>query len=495
MRIQIQRFVLTILATSVMGACTAGQTTAPPINSVNPLDPNYSKLQLAVGTANIFGTATGLNVVATLRQPSGTSAVGVNTPTITVPFAITAPSVAGGTLGADPYMTLVAGGPSLLEKTGVPVSIRGTPQSVAPGTPFCDGPGLCPGGIAPNTTTFGESGGVFAMGLAPYNHGGTTGQSYSYQPYPQPLYNNSGHNNFIPWGGPPAFDPDNNGMGTRDGIIAAGTDSFGVPFFLGVGEGITVFDQVTPGTGSYTLTAQIAALGSNGQPVVGNVAASATLSSAVFLLPSVSAPVVVPDGTGGATFTAALPAGVTQAYVQIIDYGPNAGPIHSPTVTAPNCQSSKGTKFAPVYYTVEITASGTYSLGALHGPNIALSGTSVTPSPSICTAGQNTAAGTDVVGDNITVQMIGFDYPAYQAAFSLTQATTPQAPPLAGTGPGGQSDITISVAQEEDAPAYAQVPLSSSRLPLTHAYAHGTGTEVNASRDVYRRLGVPQPRF
>jgi hypothetical protein len=487
---RIQRLLITILLAATLSACTAGQTTAPPITQQNPLDPNYSKLQLAVGTANIFGVASGLNVVSTLRQPNGTSAVGVDTPVITGPFAFAIGPAAGGALGADPYMTLVNSGPSLLETSGVPVSIRGTPQSVVPGTPFCDGPGPCPGGVAPNTTTFGQSGGVFAMGLAPYNHVGTTGQAYSYQPYPQPLYNNTGHNNFVPWGGPPAFDPDNNGMGTRDGLIPLGTDSFGVPFFLGVGEGVMVFNAVTPATGAYTLTTQIATLGNNGQPITGNIAVSATLSS-LALLPLVNAPVVTPTGAGNATFTATVPAGVTQAYVQIIDYGPNAGPTHA-SLTAPNCQSSKGTKFAPVYYTVEITASGTYSLGPLHGPNTALSGTSVTPSPSICTAAQNTAAGTDVVGDNISVQMIGFDYPAYQAALSLTQATTPQAPQI--TGPSGQSDITISIAQEEDYPGYAQVPLLSSRRPLTRSFATRTSTAPRASAEVYHRLGVPAPR-
>src|ERR1700737_2601757 len=155
---RIQGYICVVLIATALAACTAGQTTAPSINSVNPLDPNYSKLQLAVGTANLFGSGIpGLNIVSTLRQPNGTSAVGVNTPIITGPFAFSIGPVPGGTFGADTYMTLVNGGPSLQETTGSPVSIRGTPQSVVPGTPFCDGVGAVPAGftsclagIAPN---------------------------------------------------------------------------------------------------------------------------------------------------------------------------------------------------------------------------------------------------------------------------------------------------------------------------------------------------------
>src|SRR5579862_4594753 len=96
---------VSIVAIAGCGANSAGV----PISSVNPTSPSYGKLQFAVGTANIYGTATGLNVVSTLRQPAGTSAIGVSTPSITGPFtfaggiAMAAP--ANGSL-ADPYTTL-----------------------------------------------------------------------------------------------------------------------------------------------------------------------------------------------------------------------------------------------------------------------------------------------------------------------------------------------------------------------------------------------------
>lgn len=502
---RIQRYAFVLLLFGSLAACTAGSTTAPSITQQNPLDPNFSKVQLAVGTANIYGVTSGLNVVSTLRQPNGQSAVGVNTPTLVGSFAFTAGAVPGvGGALADPYTTVFNAGPSLSETTGSP-RISGTLQSVHPGTPNCDGTGAvpagfisCPAGIAPNTTSFGQSGGVFAIGFLPANAVPNTGQGYSYAPYPQPMYDTTGHTLLIPWGGPPAFNPDNNGMGTRDGLIILGIDSFNLPYFLGVAEGITAFEGVTPAIGAYTLNVQIAFLNNSGQPVTGTVAASARLGS-LALLPTVVAPLVTPNGSGdgGATFTAALPAGVTEAYIQIVDYGPGAGPAHGPG-TAANCHGPKGTAFAPVYYTVHVTSSGPAVLPALNGPNCegaaAPAGCStpgaVIPSPSICTGPQNAATGHGTVGDNFTVQMIGFNYPAYQVALGLTQATTPQTPQLAG--PSGQSDITLSLPVEEDPPYTTQTPLSSRRLPIPLRSSHARPVQ-QLSPDVYRRLGMPAP--
>jgi hypothetical protein len=473
-----------ICAAAALGACSASGTPGPKINAV---DPNYGKLQFAVGTANLYGSATpSLNVVSTLRQPNGHSAYGVDTPTITGPFVFNvAPEPANGTL-SDPYTTLVTAppGPSLAEANGAAAAIAGTPQTVAPGTPFCDGigtlpPGFttCPGGISPDASTFGQSGGVFAMGIAPYNSVAATGQSYSYAPFAQPMYETAGHFPFVDWGGPPAFDPDGNGMGTRDGLIVTGVDSFGDPYFLGVGEGISIFEGATPSTGSYTLSVQLAIAGPGG-PSFLTKTATANLGS-LALLPVIAAPLVTPDGGGGATFSidaSSLPAGVTEALVQIIDYGPGAGPNHpQPTgaLTAPNCQGPKGTNFAPVYYTFEVTSNGANTLGQTNGPNTNLGGgvNNLQPSPSICTAAQNTAAGTGTVGDNITVQIIGFDYPAYEAAVGLIGQTVPQTPTIVGSN--GQADITVSIPEEEDYPLYTQQALARVHRKVgPHAIVH-----------------------
>ncbi len=478
-----------------------GQTTAPNITSVDPLNPNYSKLQFAVGTANLYGSGVGLNIVSTMRQPNGTSATGVNTPFLNGPFTFTAAAAvsAGGAL-ADPYTTVFSAGPSLPETLASAPVIKGTLQSVHPGTPNCDGPSVpapftpCPPGIPANTSTFGQSGGIFAMGIAPYNIVPFMGTSNSYAPYPQPMYSVS-HQVFVPWGGPPAFDPDGNGMGTRDGLIILGTDAFNLPYFLGVGEGITVFDGVSFSTGTYALTAQIGFLNSNGRPVVGNITQTARLSS-LAILPTVTAPLVTPGTNGSATFSVTLPAGITQAYVQIVDYGPAAGPLSAGgggPLTAGNCQLAKGTSFAPVYYTVLVTASGPFTLTSRHGPNTVSGGNgSLTPSPSICTAAQNNAVGATNAGDNFTVQMVGFDYPIYQAALGLTQPTTPQAPPI--TGPSGQSDITISVPVEEDPPYTSATPLSVGRRPLINRFGPRMMPGLRVSPAIARKLGLPSPR-
>jgi len=449
---------------------------------LTPSSPSYGSLQFAVGTANLYGARVGLNVVSTFRQGDGASAVGVDTPKVSGPFRILASAVPSFAESSaynagfpDPYTTVFNGGPSAREVHGT--SVTGTPQTVAPGTPSCDGSGpfppapprqkfvRCPAGLSPNTTTFGQSGGVFAMGIQPANAVAATGQAYSYQPYPEPAYASSdvvSHYQFVPWGGPPAFDPDRDHMGTRDGLILAGFDSFGDPFFLGVGEGITVFDGTQIKGGTYSMTVAISTTGSGG--VTTSYVTKTAHLNAADKLPAVAAPVVHFDGKGGAYFTTHLPPRVTQAYIQIVDWGPDGGPARGSngTATPPNCQKARGTKFAPVYYTFEITSHKpkTYRLPDNDGPNLATSGGAgnLQPSPSICTSAQNTAAnGSKAYADDIVVQMIGFDYPVYQAALGLTLATTPQNPPIKNAS--GQADITISQAAEQDDGSTNQTPL------------------------------------
>ncbi|HLI96769.1 MAG TPA: hypothetical protein VKT72_11880 [Candidatus Baltobacteraceae bacterium] len=449
---------LSLAALIVSQGCGGGAAGAPPVNSVNPTSPSYSSLQFAVGTANLYGNAQiGLNVVSTLRQPSGASADGAMTPTITGPFKIVAAAAPSGSGFADPYTTIVDNGPSFREAGGA--SIGGTPQTVAAGTPACDGTSVpagfvaCPSGLSPNTSSFGQSGGVFAMGLLPSNAVAETGQGYSYQPYAQPFYSAGDATTtyqFIPWGGPPAFDPDGNGMGERDGLSINGVDSFGDPYFLGVGEGITAFDGVTPSSGAYKLSVAISTIGNGGAVSTSTIAKTAQLNASV-VLPTLTAPVFTPDGKGGGSFTVSLPAGVTEAYVQIVDFGPGGGPNDGGAANVGNCQGPRGTSFAPVYYTVHVAASGAYNLPDMDGPNSATSGgkTNLQPSPSICTAAQNTTAlGSATNGDDVVVQMIGFDYPVYQAALGLTQKATPQNPTIANAS--GQADVTISRAAEQD---------------------------------------------
>jgi hypothetical protein len=505
----IDRFARSAVGLALLAACSPGATGAPPITTTNPGSPSYSKLQLAVGTANLYGVQVGLNVVSTLRQPNGASATGVNSPQLTGPFGLVAAAqpAAGAKALADPYTTIPNGGPSVPEVTARSLGISSTPQTVQLGTPFCDLVGAapagftaCPSGFKPNASSFGQSGGVFAMGLAPYNVF-ASGQAYSYVPYAQPFYDAGDPNApFVPWGGPPAFDPDGNGMGTRDGLVPLGSDFFNLPYFLGVGEGIAAFAGVQPHSGSYHLAVAIGVIGNGGGQQITTITASGSLTASR-VLPMVTAPLVSqdPNGDGGATFTATLPSGVSEALVQIVDFGPGGSPAVSPgassscsssfsscgPVVLPNCQGPKGTAFAPVYYTVLVTHSGRYTLGTTHGPNTSQNGgrSNLKPSPSLCTAAQNKAAGETNAADTFSVQMIGFDYPAYEAAVSLTKQTVPQVPDI--TGPGGQSDVTIS------APIVENCGASGCSAPRARAGGRPRGGRAERPAFVPPFLGVP----
>ncbi len=476
-----QRYTAAFAIAGLLAAagCGAGGGGVP-TTTVNPGNPGVLGLQFAVGTVNLYGlTGVGLNVVSTLRQPDGSS-IGVSTPTLDGPFVVTAPAVASFADATnngfpDPYTTVFNDGPSAREHGRN--TLFGTPQTVAPGTPACDGPGpfplnkgfvQCPNGLSPNTSTFGQSGGVFAMGLLPANElaapCSSTNTVYSDQPYPQPFFSGTEPTNyqyeFVPWGGPPAFDPFQTSMGMRSGLSPLQDDCFGDPVWLGVGEGITAFAGVKARAGSYTLKVAIATVGSGG--VTTNVVSKTAHLDLSVKLPDVHAPVFTPDGNGGGSVTTSLPGRVTEAYVQIVDWGPNGGPNESGGVSTPsNCQGALGTSFAPVYYTIHVTgkAQATYKLPDTIGPNLNTKGgkSNLKPSPSICTAAQNTAtAGSSAPGDDIVVQTIGFDYPVYQAALGITQQTIPQFPRI--TNGSGQADVTISQALEQNGGSVQQAP-------------------------------------
>jgi hypothetical protein len=421
-------------AAALLAGCGGGGSNGiPPISSVNPTSSGV--LQFAVGTANLYGTMTGLNVVSTYRQSNGLSNVLVDTPTITEPFVLPAAGTAGD--GVDAYSTLPTGPSASEVATGA--EITGTSQSLHPGTPACDqatscsvasasGPNVT---IPPNTTTFGQSGGVFTNGISPGNST-TGGVASSYVPYAEPLYDTASGNAFIPFGGPPAFDPDKDGLGLRDGLFNLGAGVLGIPL------GISTFAGVKISGGAYKLSLAVPTSTSS----YGTVSASATLGSTA-LLGTITAPTLALDGKGGGTFTvASLPTGVTEEVVEIVDFGTG-------TDAPDNCQGAIGATIdnqgggaGPVYYTILVKSAGTYTLPDSIGPNTTISSgkNTITPSPSICTVAQNTAtAGTAAPGDTYTVQAIGADYPLYE---SLYPNTTSESPTI--TGASGQADITIS---------------------------------------------------
>lgn len=376
-------------AAVVLAGCSA--------SGVNPIAPsrvcNLSSnvLQLNVGTANLFGdtpaaAVAGTNVAVTYRQSgsancfAGNSGTLVNSPTLTRPAAIAA---APGT--PDAFLATILGGPD-------PSEVGKTSMNSTPQTPN-----------AANTTTFGTNGGAFGLGLEPFNTSTVSGVPDSLVPYPVPVYDplvlggGADANAFTPGGGPPAF----NIAGNTAAVLAG---------FNAISEGLDVF-AIAPALGAYQLTVSVPAN-------TGTVTASATATmSSAALLPAFVSPVPVVSAAGVVTTPVVLPAGVTEAYIQITDFGPTVK-------GATSC--SGATAAAPNYYTVVLKASGTATFTG----------------DAVCTAAQNTtASGSASDGDAFTVQAIGFNYGAYEASYpnSLGQVT----PSLTGTG-SPQANITVS---------------------------------------------------
>jgi len=407
----------------LLGGCGGsgnGSNAIPPVKTVNPV--TAGKLTFAVGTANIAGTI-GLNVVSMFRASNGLSASLVNTPTISGPFKFTV-SASTPNGGADPFST-IPGGPGPMDINSG--TITGTPQTVHQGiTP-----------TAATESSFGQSGGVFSQSIAPGNET-TGGQAYSYVPYGIDVYGITGIG-VVPWGGPPAFDPNADGMGLRDGLSNLGNGVVGVP------EGFTSFEGVTPVAGTYTMSLSVSTGFSGSTPTFGTVTGTAALGS-VAGLPTLASPAFTPDGNGGGTVV--LPAsdfagGVTEVYIQIVDTGNGSGNS--------NCQGTRGADggAGPVYYTIIAKAAGTYTLPDTDGPNVLTKGgpSALQPSESICTVAANTAAATasgagaaSDAGDGYAVYLVGTDYDMYGASYITSKSPPAQQPSFNGT----QADITVS---------------------------------------------------
>jgi hypothetical protein len=404
----------TIIACTVavaLSACSASGTS--PIQPTNPANIPGNILQFKVGTANLAGASTGLNVVTTYRQPAGgfhpgDSGTLINSPTLTLPHGQTLPGPAanpqaGFGQGFDPISSAFVA-PAQAEVAGN--SIQSTSQAVG----------------AKNITTFGQSGGVFGIGIEPYNYIGSYDDQnaptnintpFSVAPYPVPLYNNNmpaaNPNIFLPWGGPPAFDLSGNGQS----VVGSPTEPGGT---AGIGEGIDVFALGSglnpPPGGTYNLSVGVA--GSSGFTTK---SASASMHTHPLVLPLAATPLFVGDGSGGGTFSVTMPGGTEEAYVQVTDFGPPANKGGCNGAVFPSSSGS-----VQIYYTILTKNSGTVNLPDHAGPN---------GSQSLCQ------------GDVFTVQLIAFDYPAYEASYPASYGNPH--PSLQGLH-GNTDNLTISAA-------------------------------------------------
>ena len=460
-----------LAASIVLAACSTSNSAPPtPSDPANPSAPGYSNLQFQVGLLTVPG-GTGLNVVSTLRHGAA-SAVLVNTPTISGPLAMPATIAVAptGTPAGDSYGTLLSGGPSLFDTSVGQFS--GTSQLVHPGAPACDTtnvtapPGFasCAGSglSAPTDTSFGYSGGVFVNGLQPANYSQFS-KPYTFAPYPLPVFAAAAAQ-ISPYGGPPAFDDQNNGMGFRDGqhcpsaSVCAGAKLFGAI------TGMTAF-QLPQAANTLTCPAPPAPQKScyglsvtmyNGSATSTLGPATAGIPFGTVPLPPMPTPTITLDGKGGATVVVPpFPTGVTEEYVFIIDAGPGASATNA---TNANCQGTFGTLEAPVYYTLVFTAPGTYAPPSSATPtggteNIGLpdsvgpnnnqsSATAVTPSATICSATMNNSiVGAATGTDNFTAVAVGLNYDLYGASAPKNTSQTPTI-----SSANGHDDMTVSAA-------------------------------------------------
>ncbi len=397
---------ITGAAALVLAGCSASGVN--PKSAPNVCPPSSNVLQLNVGAATLPSGATGTNVAVTYRQPAasgcytGDSGALVNTPTLTVPDAAGAFPATGA---ADAFGATILTGPAAGEAAAH--ALGAIPQLPADTNNTAA------------TATFGDDGGAFGLGLEPFNYAGALGTAgvggspASVFPYPVPVYDTvaSDINQFIPGGGPPAFNTAANAAGL-DHTAGGAPDPFS-----GISEGFDVFGGLPPATGTYTLSVAVPA---NTGTVTATATATITTGAAP-VLPAVVAPVpaTYTAATGVLTFGAQVfPAGVTQEYIQVTDIGPTLGGVSCVGATPAN----------PVYYTTVLTAAGTPA---------------PIPAPGLCSAAANTAAsgGNATDGDEFGVQLIGLDYNWYTASYTGI------------TGVGGSGVTAPSLAGAAGAPA------------------------------------------
>ncbi len=248
-----------------LSACTSGQSAiVPPSTAVDV--GTTSRLQFAVGTANIAGSP-GLNTVVTFRQTDGLSATLLNTPTLRGPSGFVVP--------ADPN----------------------TPGNIDSGTNAITGSPQVASGAAPTVTTFGLRGGAFAYGFAPLNSNVTGAATFA--AYALPFYVPAANQRTYVLGPGNAFVPN-----FRDGTLLN---------FPGYASGFTDF-AVRPVLGTYNLSVTVPTSGTAIAPFT----AEASLTSTA-LLPSFAAPVFVSDARGGGSITVTVPRGCTEALIYVVD--------------------------------------------------------------------------------------------------------------------------------------------------------------------------------
>lgn len=343
---------------------------------INAVDPiATSKLQFFVGVITVYVPSTGQTYY------------GLNTvETLRQPNGLSA------VLTDTPYIT----GPPGFVGQNDPVTGQAT--NIISGS----GPGIpCP------STVFGCTGGAFGYGFAPDNPQPGT-QNPPFLLFPLPMMNGDRVPSLpVYYGGPPAFPQFNNGT------YPAG--------FLGYSPGFVTF-LTPPVLGQYKLDAVIP----TGPNTSGTISTTALLTTTT-PLPIMQPPQAFPDpnNPGGALIDIVVPPGVAETWVWVQDGG--------------GCYPhSQGNSQNNQYYTIRTTQTGAQQL--VLPPNLGPTNGSGT-TPTICSALQNQQAtgNPNAPGDTYTVYAVGFDYPAFGAAYPFNLQ---QLPAVAASN--GQVDVTTS---------------------------------------------------
>jgi hypothetical protein len=364
-----------LVAAALASGCGAGNVAQQP--TIDVANPVAdSKLQFAVGTATINETT--LGQVFTVLNTVET---------------LRQSDGHSAVLDDTPYIT---GPPTFVgQKDPISGSPTNTLTGSAPGIP-CD------------ATTFGCNGGAFGYGFAPDN---TVPQqqapSFALYLLPVPVSNMDIIGSYDYYSGPPAFPPFNNGT------YPAG--------FLGYTPGFVDF-QSAPVLGRYSLTVDVATGGGK----TGSITQTAVLTTTTGL-PVMQAPQSFPDpmNPGGLKIDITVPSGVTETWVWVQDSG--------------GCYPhTQGNSRNVQYYTVVTTQTGPQQLTI--PPDLGPTNGSGT-TPTICSAADNQQAtgNPNATGDTYFVYAVGFDYPAFEAAYPFTTSQTPII-----TGPTGQADLTAT---------------------------------------------------
>lgn len=237
-------------------------------------------------------------------------------------------------------------------------------------------------------TTFSNTGGAFGYGFAPDNIGPTganlaTGL-VSFSEYSLPFYVASSSKT-------PYY------IGPGSSSVPNYNDGTQAPGFVGYSSGFVDFAGVTLALGTYGLSVNVPTANTAAIP---NFTASGTLTTLV-PLPVIPAPVFTSDGAGGGTISVTIPAGVTEALVYVRD-----------TTSGNN-------------YTLLTRTSGPQA---------------ITLPDNIGPIAAKVAGPTASAGDTLSIDVVGFDYPAIEAA---EIGAAPAVAPVI-TGANGQADITVS---------------------------------------------------